>query len=305
MKQTVTFGVDVGGTQIKFGIFDQEGHLLNDWAIDTNTADGGSHIMQAIALSIESVIAKIGLTPDQIEGVGMGVPGPVLEGGVVVEAANLGWKNRNVKEELEGYLSYKVRVANDANVAALGEQWAGSAKGKKDVVMVTLGTGVGGGIVLGGQLLYGSSGAAGEIGHMCVNPDETVVCNCGKCGCLEQYTSATGMVRLAKEVGMGDVTAKDVWDAVKAGDEKALQVAEIYGQKLGFALANVASVINPEIYIVGGGVSKAGNILLEYIEKYYNKYVFAPCKKATFTLASLGNQGGIYGAARLVLGEEH
>lgn len=305
MKQKVTFGVDVGGTQIKFGIFDQEGKLLNDWAIDTDISDGGSHIMESIALSIESVIAKIGLAPDEIEGIGMGVPGPVLENGMVVEAPNLGWKNRNVKEELEGYLNYKIRVGNDANVAALGEQWVGSAKGKQDVVMITLGTGVGGGIVQGGHLVYGAHGAAGEIGHMCANPEEPVACNCGRHGCLEQYTSATGMVRVAKELGMGDVTAKDIWDGVKEGDETAKQVAEVFGQRLGLAMASVASVLNPEIFVVGGGVSKAGDILLEYIEKYFNKYVFPPCQKATFTLASLGNQGGIYGAARLVLGEEH
>lgn len=304
MEQKVTFGVDVGGTQIKFGIFTQEGRLLNDWAIDTDISDGGSHVMESIAISIESVIAKTGLSPEQIEGIGMGVPGPVLENGVVVKASNLGWNNRNVKEELEGFLNYKIRVGNDANVAALGEQWAGSAKGKQDVVMITLGTGVGGGIVQGGHLVYGARGAAGEIGHMCVNPEETVVCTCGRKGCLEQYTSATGMVRLAREAGMGDITAKELWDKVKAGEEKALEVAEKFGQQLGFSLAGVASVLNPEIFVVGGGVSKAGNILLEYIEKYYHKYVFAPCKDAEFTLASLGNQGGIYGAARLVLEEE-
>lgn len=305
MEQKVAFGVDVGGTQIKFGIFTREGRLLNDWAIDTDISDNGSHIMEQIALSVESVIAKTGLTAEHIIGIGMGVPGPVLENGVVVKASNLGWNNRDVREELEGFLNYKIRVGNDANVAALGEQWAGSARGKQDVVMITLGTGVGGGIVQAGQLVYGASGAAGEIGHMCVNPEEQAVCTCGRRGCLEQYASATGMVRLAKKAGMGEITAKELWDRVKAGDEKALEVAEKFGQCLGFSLAGIASVLNPEIFVVGGGVSKAGEILLEYIEKYYHKYVFAPCRDVTFALASLGNQGGIYGAAKLVLEEEH
>lgn len=304
MKQKVAFGVDVGGTQIKFGIFTGEGRLLNDWAVNTDVSDNGNHIMESIALSIESVIAKTGLQPEHIEGVGMGVPGPVLENGVVVKAANLGWNNRNVKEELEALLNYRVCVGNDANVAALGEQWAGSAKGKQDVVMVTLGTGVGGGIVQGGHLVYGSAGAAGEIGHICVNPEESAVCGCGKRGCLEQYASATGMVRLAKEAGMGEISAKELWDKVKSGDEKACQVAEMFGYRLGFALAGVAAVVNPEVFVIGGGVSRAGTVLTEYIEKYYHKYIFAPCKDVRFTLASLGNQGGIYGAAKLVLKEE-
>lgn len=304
MKETVRFGVDVGGTLIKFGIFDGEGHLLNDWEIPTNKEEKGEHIIESIALSLESVIAKIGLKPEQIEGAGMGVPGPVLENGMVIEAPNLGWVWRNVKEELEGFLGFTVQVGNDANVAAYGEQWAGSAKGKQNVVMITLGTGVGGGIVQSGKLVYGSNGAAGELGHICINPEETIPCNCGKCGCLEQYASATGMARLAREAGLGNISAKKVWDLVKAGDPKALQVAEIFGQKLGLALANVATTLNPEIFIIGGGVSKAGPVLLEYIEKYYQKYAFGPCKNAAFTLASLGNQGGIYGAARLVLGKE-
>ncbi len=304
MKDTVIFGVDVGGTQIKFGIFDKSGRLLNEWAIDTNREDEGDHIVESIALSLESVIAKIGLQPDEIEGIGMGVPGPVLENGVVVQAVNLGWKNRNVKEELERMVHYPVQVGNDANLAALGEQWAGSAKGKDNVVMITLGTGVGGGVIQSGRLVYGTNGAAGEIGHICVEPKETVPCNCGTYGCLEQYASATGMVRVANQVGMEDVTAKDIWDKVKAGDEKALQVAEIFGEKMGFALAGVSSVINPEMFVVGGGVSKAGPVLLEYIEKYYDKFAHGPCKGAEFTMASLGNQGGIYGAARLVLREE-
>lgn len=306
MKQKVIFGVDVGGTAIKFGIFDTEGTLHNDWELPTDKSESGNHILEQIALSIESVIGKIGITPSQIEGIGLGVPGPVLENGEVVEAANLGWRNRNVQQELEELSGLKVRAGNDANLAALGEMWAGGGKGCRNLVLMTLGTGVGGGIIQNGRLVFGNRGGGGELGHMCVEPKETVACNCGNYGCLEQYASATGIVRLAKTClfGTDNITAKDVWDAVKAGDPAACQAAEIFGEKMGLAMANLAVTLNPERFLLGGGMSKAGDILLKYIIKYYEKYVFAPCRQVDFGLAALGNQAGIYGAARLALGEE-
>ncbi len=325
MNQKVIFGVDVGGTAIKFGIFDEEGTLHNDWELPTDKSGKGSHILEQIALSMESVIGKIGTHPRQIAGIGIGVPGPVLENGEVVEAANLGWYHRNVQKELEELSGLKVRVGNDANLAALGEMWAGSGKGCRNLVLLTLGTGVGGGIIQNGRLVFGSRGAGGEIGHMCVEPKETVVCNCGKRGCLEQYASATGIVRLAKTClfqkdkskektetaeaaetagSNAGFTAKDVWDAVKAGDSAACRAAEIFGEKMGLAMANVAVILNPEKILLGGGMSKAGDILFDYIKKYYEKFVFSPCKQVEFGFASLGNQAGIYGAAKLVLGEE-
>lgn len=306
MKQKVIFGVDVGGTAIKFGIFDTEGTLHNDWELPTDKSESGNHILEQIALSIESVIGKIGIAPAQIEGIGLGVPGPVLENGEVVEAANLGWRNRNVQQELEELSGLKVRAGNDANLAALGEMWAGGGKGCRNLVLMTLGTGVGGGIIQNGRLVFGNRGGGGELGHMCVEPKETVACNCGNYGCLEQYASATGVVRLAKTClfGTDNITAKDVWDAVKAGDPAACQAAEIFGEKMGLAMANLAVTLNPERFLLGGGMSKAGDILLKYIIKYYEKYVFAPCRQVDFGLAALGNQAGIYGAARLALGEE-
>lgn len=323
MKQKVIFGVDVGGTAIKFGIFDTEGTLHNDWELPTDRSDSGNHILEQIALSIESVIGKIGIAPSQIEGIGLGVPGPVLENGEVVEAANLGWRCRNVQQELEELSGLKVRAGNDANLAALGEVWAGGGKGCRNLVLLTLGTGVGGGIIQNGRLVFGNRGAGGEIGHMCVEPKETLACNCGNYGCLEQYASATGIVRLAKtclfnadnftaakagraaESGKNaNFTAKDVWDAVKAGDPAACQAAEIFGEKMGLAMANLAVTLNPEQFLLGGGMSKAGDILLKYIIKYYEKYAFSPCKQVDFGFATLGNQAGIYGAARLALGEE-
>lgn len=306
MKQKVIFGVDVGGTAIKFGIFDTEGTLHNDWELPTDKSESGNHILEQIALSIESVIGKIGIAPAQIEGIGLGVPGPVLENGEVVEAANLGWRNRNVQQELEELSGLKVRAGNDANLAALGEMWAGGGKGCRNLVLMTLGTGVGGGIIQNGRLVFGNRGGGGELGHMCVEPKETAACNCSNYGCLEQYASATGVVRLAKTClfGADNITAKDVWDAVKAGDPAACQAAEIFGEKMGLAMANLAVTLNPERFLLGGGMSKAGDILLKYIIKYYEKYVFAPCRQVDFGLAALGNQAGIYGAARLALGEE-
>ena len=336
MSEKVLFGVDIGGTAIKFGIFDIEGTLHKDWEIPTDRSERGAHIIEQIALSIESVIQKVGMEYSQIAGIGLGVPGPVLESGVVVNAPNIGWQNRNVKEELEQMSGLRVCVGNDANVAALGEVWAGSGKGCENLVLLTLGTGVGGGIVQNGRLVYGNNGGGGEIGHMCVNPSETEPCSCGKYGCLEQYASATGIVRMArtcmryadtegalkreisgqelleteeillagKKIPLASLTAKDVWDAVKERDPIACQAAELFGEKLGLALANLAVVLNPEQFLLGGGMSRAGEVMLPYIQKYYEKYVFAPCRKVRLGFASLGNQAGIYGAARLVAGEE-
>ena len=326
MSEKVLFGVDIGGTAIKFGIFDIEGTLHKDWEIPTDRSERGAHIIEQIALSIESVIQKVGMEYSQIAGIGLGVPGPVLENGVVVNAPNLGWQNRNVKEELEQMSGLRVCVANDANVAALGEVWAGSGKGCENLVLLTLGTGVGGGIVQNGRLVYGNNGGGGEIGHMCVNPSETVACSCGKYGCLEQYASATGIVRMARtcahkadeceslkkeeillagrNISLAALTAKDVWDAVRLQDSIACQAAEMFGEKLGLALANLAVILNPEQFLLGGGMSRAGEVMLPYIKKYYEKYVFAPCRKVVIGFAALGNQAGIYGAARLVAGEE-
>lgn len=326
MSEKVLFGVDIGGTAIKFGIFDEEGKLHKDWELPTDRSEQGAHILEQIALSIESVIQKVGMEHSQIAGIGLGVPGPVLESGEVVNAPNLGWQKRNVKEELEMLSGLKVGAANDANVAALGEIWAGGGKGCENLVLLTLGTGVGGGIVQNGRLVYGNNGGGGEIGHMCVNPQETEVCGCGKKGCLEQYASATGIVRLARTCAQStdgqslsetdeivlagrrilsaDLTAKDVWDAVREQDPVACQTAEIFGEKLGLALANLAVVLNPEQFLFGGGMSRAGEVMLPFIRKYYEKYVFGPCRKVEIGFATLGNQAGIYGAARLIAGEE-
>ena len=305
------FGVDVGGTTVKLGLFTVDGELLDKWEIPTVTVNGGQQILPDVAESILKKMDERDIDRSDVAGVGIGAPGPIDSEGTVYKAVNLGWGVFSLKKELQSLLNMPVEAGNDANVAALGEMWKGGGQGYNNVVTITLGTGVGGGIIVEGKMVAGSTGAGGEIGHMHVNDDETIPCNCGNCGCLEQYVSATGVVRMANEkLAASDkasslrgieVTAKDVWDAVKAGDELALEVAEEFGKILGKATASIAVVVNPEVFVIGGGVSKAGSILIDYIQKYYQKYAFKGCKDIKFTLAELGNDAGICGAARLVL----
>lgn len=311
MAKTV-FGVDLGGTTVKLGYFDMDGNVLDKWEIPTRKEDCGSLILPDIAKTILDKMAEKGLTKEEVAGIGIGVPGPVNDNGVIFMAANLGWGIMNINEELSALTGLPVKAGNDANVAALGEMWKGGGQGHKNLVAVTLGTGVGGGIVVNGQLLAGATGAGGEIGHIHVEDAETEVCGCGNKGCLEQYTSATGIVRLANRalkasdrdsvLRTGEVSAKTVFDAVKAGDALAIEIAEKFGEYLGKGLAAIAGVVNPEIFVIGGGVSKAGPVLLDYIKKYYTPYVFHGSRDALFALATLGNDAGIYGAAKLILG---
>ena len=306
------FGVDVGGTTVKLGYFDMEGDLKDKWEIPTRTENTGESIIPDIAGSILVKMKQEGIAKKDIAGVGLGVPGPVTDDGTVLMAANLGWNMYNPNKELGELLGVPVKTGNDANVAALGEMWKGGGQGHANMVAVTLGTGVGGGIILNGQIICGSNGAGGEIGHIHLNDEETESCGCGNTGCLEQYASATGIVRLAKKkladsskesvLRNEEVTAKSVWDAVKAGDELAKEIAEMYGKYLGKGLANVASVVNPEIFVIGGGVSKAGEVVIDYMKPYFDKYAFPGAKNAKFALATLGNDAGIYGSAKLVIG---
>ena len=311
MKKYV-FGVDVGGTTVKMGYFDIEGNLIEKWEIPTRTEDKGVNIIPDIAGSILVKLAQNDIDKKEVAGVGIGVPGPVKEDGTVLVAVNLGWDKRNTNEQLEDLLGIPVKTANDANVAALGEMWRGGGQGYEDVVAVTLGTGVGGVVIIGGKVIAGSNGAGGEIGHIHLEDNESEECGCKGHGCLEQYASATGVVRLAKKkladsskpsvLRDDEVTAKAVWDAVKADDELAKEVANIYGEYLGKGLAAVAAVVNPQVFVIGGGVSKAGRVVIDYLEPYFDKYAFPGTKNAKFVLAKLGNDAGIYGAAKLVLG---
>ena len=306
------FGVDVGGTTVKLGCFDTEGTLLEKWEINTRTENSGEAILPDVADSILDKMKEREITREEIVGVGIGAPGPIDGEGTVYNAVNLGWGTFSIKNRLQSLLNIPVEAGNDANVAALGEMWKGGGQGHKNLVAVTLGTGVGGGIIADGKILSGTTGAAGEIGHIHVMDQESERCNCGNYGCLEQYTSATGIVRLAKRRLEEDdkasalrnnpnISAKAVFDAVKEGDELAIEVAERFGEILGKELANIAGVVNPEIFVIGGGVSKAGPILLDFIQKNYIPYVFAGSRGALFALATLGNDAGIYGAAKMVL----
>ena len=305
------FEIDVGGTTVKCGLFNVKGDVLEKWEIPTRTENNGCNILPDVAAAIAAKIAEKKLDRTEIAGVGVGVPGPVNEEGEVPTAVNLHWGYVHLVEQMERLTGLPVKAGNDANVAALGEMWKGGGAGYHNVVLVTLGTGVGGGIIHNGQIVTGSHGAGGEIGHLHVTDDVDRDCNCGNRGCLEQVTSATGITylanrRLAKDDAPSvlrgqEISAKAVFDAVKENDALAMEIAEEFGRYLGMALANVAGVVDPDVFVIGGGVSKAGPILLEYIEKYYKKYAFATCKETPFALAELGNDAGIYGAAKLVL----
>lgn len=307
----VCFGVDVGGTTVKMGLFQVDGQVIDKWEIITRTEDKGKHILPDIASSIQAKLTEKAIEKHEVAGVGIGVPGPVKEDGTVLNAVNLGWGTFNVANELEKLTSLKVKAGNDANVAALGEMWQGGGRGSSNVIMITLGTGVGGGIINNGEIITGTNGAGGEIGHVHVEDDELDTCGCGKKGCLEQMASATGVVRLAKKalelsdtpslLRNGEISAKAVFDAVKENDALAMSVAEQFGKYLGTALANAAAITDPEVFVIGGGVSKAGDILIEYIRKHYELRAFAACKGTKFSLAELGNDAGIFGAAKLVL----
>ncbi|MBQ3030581.1 MAG: ROK family glucokinase [Agathobacter sp.] len=306
------FGVDVGGTTIKMGFFETDGTLLDKWEIKTNTANGGSEILPDIARSIDNKLAQEGISKSEVQGIGVGVPGPVKQDAIVNRCVNLGWGIVNVAEELGALTGLQVKVGNDANVAALGEMWQGGGKGCKDVVMVTLGTGVGGGIIVDGKIVAGFNGAGGEIGHITVNPDEIEACNCGNYGCLEQYTSATGIVRMAKrKLAKSDdettlrkfdpLTARDIFDEAKAGDEVAKELVDELGNILGATLAKIGCVVNPEVFVIGGGVSKAGAILIDTIQEHYRETAFYALKETRFELAKLGNDAGIYGSVAMLL----
>ena len=308
------FGVDVGGTTVKLGLFDKDGNLLDKWEIPTVTDNHGEAILPDVAESIKNKMKEKEISAEEIVGIGAGAPGAVNQEGTLVSGAvNLGWGVFNIPEELGKLTGLPVQAGNDANVAALGEMWQGGGKGYKNLVAVTLGTGVGGGIIVNGHIVVGANGAGGEIGHIHLEDDETEVCGCKNQGCLEQYASATGIVRLtnrrlAKDdkpsvLRNGDISAKAVFDAVKAGDALAIEVAEQFGEYLGKGLAAVAGVVNPEVFVIGGGVSKAGDILFRYIEPAFRKYAFVACKDTKFALAKLGNDAGIYGAAALVLND--
>ena len=308
-------GIDIGGTSVKLGLLTESGELLYKWEVPTRTEDGGKFILPDVAASIKAVLEERGIDRNDIAGAGMGVPGPVMPDGYVEVCVNLGWRDLNPQKELSRLLDGLFVVSgNDANVAALGEMWQGGGKGYTDIVMVTLGTGVGGGVIIGEKIIAGKHGLGGEIGHIHVRDEEWEHCNCGGVGCVEQIASATGIAREARRKMAASsnpssmrrygeaITAKDVLDEAKAGDEMALEVVELVGRYLGLMMAQVAMTVDPEMFVIGGGVSRAGQFLLDRIEKYYDHYSPISKNKGKVGLAKLGNDAGIYGAARLVLG---
>lgn len=308
------FGIDVGGTSVKCGLFNTDGTLLEKWEIPTRTENKGENILPDVAETIKAKIAEKNIDKDDIEGVGIGIPGPINSKGEAACAVNLYWGFTPVAQILSDLTGLKAQAGNDANVAALGEAWKGAAAGAKNVILVTLGTGVGGGIILDGKIVAGVHGAGGEIGHANIDHAEEEKCNCGNSGCLEQYTSATGIVRVAKRTlaateektvlrDFPNLSAKNVLDAYKDGDKVATDVMNQVGDKLGGALSVFACVTDPEAIVIGGGVSKAGQSLIDCIQKYYKKYAFSACKETPIILATLGNDAGIYGSARMVIKE--
>ena len=308
----VLFGVDLGGTTVKIGLFTETGDLTEKWEIPTDTSEKGKNIPKDIAEAILAKMREKGIEKENVLGVGMGIPGPVDDKGIVAGCANLGWGRMNVAQTMNELTGLNFVPGNDANVAALGEMWKGGGRGYENVIMVTLGTGVGGGIIVGGKVIAGCCGCGGEIGHIIVNPEETAVCGCGGHGHLEQYASATGVVRLAKiELeknaensalrGLEKITAKTVFDAAKAGDALALRVVDRYGWYLALALGAVACTVDTEIFVIGGGMSRAGQIIIDAVEKYYGKNLMPALQNRKFALAELGNDAGIYGSAKLLL----
>ena len=305
------FGIDIGGTTVKIGLFSINGEVIDKWEIKTRTENQGENILPDISQAILSKLEEKRIQKSDVNGIGIGVPAPVKADGIVKNTVNLGWKYKEVKPEMEALCGLRAEVGNDANVAALGEMWLGAGKGQENMIMVTLGTGVGGGIIVEGKPLVGAHGAGGEIGHICMNYEETEHCGCGNTGCLEQYGSATGIVMLAERRLAKDdrdtvlkdepLSAKSIFDAMKAGDALAKDVVEEFSRYLGYGLANLAAVTDPSVIVIGGGVSNAGEILLDYVKKYFQQKAFFANKNTEFILATLGNSAGICGAAKLIL----
>ena len=313
----VYIGIDVGGTGIKIGLVNEEGQLIHQGETPTLVGRPYQEIIADMGHCALKVLDEAKLTVDDVHSVGIGIPGIAdAKTGNVIFCTNMGWKDVPLRSELQKYINKPVFIDNDATVAGFAESVAGVSKGTSSSVLLTLGTGVGGGIVVEGKLLHGAHGSGAEIGHLVLNRDETVPCNCGKRGCVEQYCSATGIVRLAKRHldstdapsslrTLKNLTCKDIFDAGKAGDKEALIILDRYYAYMGEFLGDVCTTVDPEVVVIGGGVSKAGQVLIDGILPYFHKYVFHAASGARFTLASLGNDAGAYGAFKLALDAFH
>ncbi|MCM3566620.1 ROK family glucokinase [Neobacillus mesonae] len=311
-------GVDLGGTTTKFAFITMDGEIVEKWEIPTDNRDEGKNITLNIADSISGKLKGHGKDKEQLAGIGIGAPGPIdYENGIILNTVNLGWQDYfPLQASLQELTALPVLIENDANCAALGEMWMGAGNGAADLVCVTLGTGVGGGIIANGNIVRGIYGAAGEIGHITVIPFGGAPCNCGKTGCLETVASATGIVRLAMEAlrepgaagelaeqyrVKGSITAKDVFDCALSGDLVSKKVADMAALHLGLALANIANTLNPEKIVFGGGVSKSGDFLISLVKTHFDRFAFTSVRNSTkLTLASLENHAGVIGAAWLI-----
>ncbi|WP_098441820.1 ROK family glucokinase [Bacillus sp. es.034] len=318
MTEKWLVGVDLGGTTTKIAFLSKYGELLHKWEIPTDKSENGKNIIVNIAKAIDQKLEELDQSRDKLVGIGMGAPGPVdTAKGIIYEAVNLGWENNTpLKDLLEVETGLHAVIDNDANCAALGEMWKGAGDGAKDIVCVTLGTGVGGGVITNGDIVHGVKGAGGEIGHITVVPEGGYQCNCGKTGCLETVASATGVVRLANEKldateqestlralrdSHGSISAKDIFDAARDQDGLALAVIDQLAFYLGLSLANLGNGLNPEKIVIGGGVSKAGDILLQQVVKFFKQFSFPTVRTSThLSIATLGNDAGVIGAAWLV-----
>lgn len=306
------FGVDIGGTTVKIAWFEESGTMLHSWEIPTDKRNNGEKILPDVAAALDGFLKEKGVDREKVIGIGVGVPGPVSSKGIVNCCVNLGWGVKDIASELSALTGLPVKAGNDANVAAMGEYWQGSGREYESMVMATLGTGVGGGIVIDGHLLHGAHGCGGEVGHMVLNRHETEVCGCGNRGCTEQYCSATGLVRLAKRRLAADTAdsklrqlekleARDVFDAGKLGDAVANEILEEYYDYLGEFLADVCVIVDPEVIVLGGGVCKAGQVLLDGVRRGFERFCFHGTAGVKFTVAQLGNDAGSYGAFKLAL----
>ncbi|WP_181350107.1 ROK family glucokinase [Thalassobacillus sp. CUG 92003] len=314
--QMYVVGVDIGGTSIKAAILSEEGVINHKWEIPTNQAEQGTHIALEVYRTIDETLANSGLSWSQIKGVGVGAPAFVdTDTGYVYESVNIGWKHYHLGEELRGLAKVPVFIDNDANLAALGENWLGAGKQTRNLLAITLGTGVGGGAIVNGELLSGANGTAAEVGHMTMVTEGGAPCNCGKNGCLETEASARAISRKANEAAdahpdsllnemrahNGDITAKDVFDIAEQGDLHSERVIQEVTDTLGLAIANMAVLTNPAIIVIGGGVSKAGDQLLSPLRKAFDTYALPRTSEACeFRIAQLGNDAGVIGGAYLV-----
>lgn len=316
MNKRFLVGVDLGGTATKFAILSPDGGLIHKWEIETDNRDHGKNIVPNIGKSIKEAFQSFNVKKEEVVGIGIGVPGPVdYASGAVFHTPNLAWKDHYpLKQAIEEQTGLPSAVENDANCAALGEMWQGAGKDCKDLICITLGTGIGGGVIVGGKIVRGKGGAAGEIGHYTVDPEGSR-CNCGKKGCLETIASATGIVRLALEkiengiydgllkekiAREGAISAKDVFEQAKNGDSLCMEVVDFAAFHLGLALANAANILNPEKIVIGGGVAKAGPFLLDKVNDAFSKFAFSKVRETTIlSLAQLGHNAGVYGAASL------